>query len=369
MLTSCTPFVSEESISFFFTTHGGAVGIYDLARREVLHDFPGHEFDAWCGAVWPASLGTYTANSPLGKGNIQKGEEGNSMLLSGGDDGVVRFYDLRCSAEGAMRFPAGVVSISPVLQSSKGRSCEWVRGTTPYFLVGSYDESIALVDMRYRKSPVARRDGLGGGVWRTSRCLIPVRSDCHAMRDIPRSNFELFLCNTLPFYATDEGVEWRGRYDTPTTMTLATHSYVTERNILILPLMQRGAAFLSYDVSKAEDEVFAPPQYFFPPSSNTEDNNEDNTNKRSESEGAGNVHSIIPRYLLQEPLTEECLVYDTAALSLETTSNNDLVKKEKVNNKDEEYNDEKKVQWRKSSRQRSLPARFMKIKLTYGVRI
>ncbi|CCW62868.1 unnamed protein product [Phytomonas sp. EM1] len=357
MLTSCTPFVSSSGSSselrLWCTAHGGEVVVYNVAERCVERSFEGHQFDAWCGAVWPSGVGT---SPSLSSSSINpSGEVGEgSLLLSGGDDGLLKFYDLRCgmtsAVVGKMRFEAGVVSISPVLQSSPGgvgflnetnsfgNFFEVLTGTTPYLLVGSYDESLSLVDLRYRKRPVASRGEMEGGVWRTSRCLIPVRAAASAGRNAgrigetsgdettlpparrtPRSNFELFEQNTLPFHVVDrmdlDGGS--GKSAGRTRIPVATQSCVTQKNILILPLMQRGAAFLSYDVSKAENEVFAPPQYFFPSPSSTGEGGEDDAVGRS---GYGNVehdHSANPRCLLQESITQECLVYDTAVLGLE----------------------------------------------------
>lgn len=210
------------------TAHTGAVVVCDIAERHVVAELEGHEYDAWCSSLLLTG-GWREANTAAAPSATA-----DCLLASGGDDGYLKLYDLRLSGSRAtqkMRFGAGVVSITPVLDTrtmAGDAAAAAVAYSTPYLLVGSYDESISLVDMRYPRRPVAQRGGLGGGVWRTSRCLYSTP----ALPGGGGANRQLLL----------GGGDGR---------------WVSHRNTLVLPLMHGGAALLPYDCYAASEEVFA----------------------------------------------------------------------------------------------------------------
>lgn len=137
--------------------------------------------------------------------------------------------------------------------------------TTPYVLVGCYDESITLLDLRKLPSLphgssslrsvsstrlhrnvssssscyIARKENLGGGVWRVQQTLFPFVEDTAASQEVEipifRSSSSTPLCLPTMFGPS---------------------RWVSERNILVLPLMQFGAGLLPYDVLAAEGAVF-----------------------------------------------------------------------------------------------------------------
>ncbi|CAD2212805.1 WD-40containing protein [Angomonas deanei] len=184
MLTSATPI---DATTLLCTAHTGGVVLYNTERAAVTSTLEGHEFDAWCSAV--------------------TGDEG--IVCSGGDDGLVKYYDTRSgTATGKIRFSAGVTSIAPVMEGGT---------STPYQLVGSYDETVSLVDRRAPRRPVAQTAALGGGAWR---------------------------CRTAV-----------GKEEVPPS-TVGTEGW------LILPLMQRGPAILPYNVKGEESSVFDACTYF-----------------------------------------------------------------------------------------------------------
>lgn len=138
--------------------------------------------------------------------------------------------------------------------------------STPYVLVGCYDESITLLDLRKLPSQplgrvsstfaagrsrkvlpassscyIARKDNLGGGAWRVQRTLFPFVMEPTAAE----------VCDTYSPMGTPPA-------SSPHMPSGCLHStgWVSERNILVLPLMQFGAAMLSYDAFAAESAVF-----------------------------------------------------------------------------------------------------------------
>jgi diphthine methyl ester acylhydrolase len=320
MITSCTPLYmggghcapGPAAPHLLCSAHTGAVVLYSLAERSVTQELEGHEFDAWCTAVQPMG-GWWTTPAPLPSNELSASDETGSsgsrscgaaaaevgeapttaaLLASGGDDGLCKLYDVRCDcrrATGRMRFDAGVVSITPVLDTD----ChDAAAAATPYFLVGSYDESIALVDVRSMRRPVARRKALGGGVWRTSRALCPLWRTATVRQRATWSNANLQLM-----------VDALVTTESPTTTAATSPSalprpcgWVNTSNVLVLPLMQRGAALLPYDVRAAAEEVFgdAPLTYFFA------------------EEGDNNGGTAVSFF--HPALTKHSLVYDAAVL-------------------------------------------------------
>ncbi|KPI84124.1 hypothetical protein ABL78_6822 [Leptomonas seymouri] len=311
MITSCTPLYaggasSAAAAHLLCSAHTGAVVLYAVEERRVAQHLEGHEFDAWCTAVLPVG-GRWAApeSHPGSDGEGCAETRGDAatcavLLASGGDDGLCKLYDMRCNcrrAAGRLRFDAGVVSITPVLDTSSSAAAAL---PTPYLLVGSYDESIALVDMRSMRRPVAQRGGLGGGVWRTSRCLRPLWPEgapsASPATECRSANLELMVSAASVDPTSASGVS-------SLHSSFTSCGWVNVSNVLVLPLMQRGAALLPYDVHASSDDVFgkAPLDYFF-----TE-------------EGASADAGSLPA------LTDQTLVYDTAVLQPLTRSNQTAV--------------------------------------------
>ena len=122
----------------------------DGGECSTVRSWSGHEFDAWC----VASIST----SDQGSGQV---------IFTGGDDGFLRMWDLRTpnssptDAAGKMRYDAGVVTIFMPGQQQQSRTSS----IGSMMLVGSYDESLYLVDPRSMKRPLASVK-VGGGAWR-----------------------------------------------------------------------------------------------------------------------------------------------------------------------------------------------------------
>lgn len=114
---------------------------------ETQAKWRGHEFDAWCVAASAVHRGT--------------------CAWTGGDDGVLAMWDMRdvkdctkTTPQAMRRFDAGVVTVVPFEDVDSGKD--------HLLLVGSYDESLYLMDTRRMKQPVSSAR-LGGGVWRCRR--------------------------------------------------------------------------------------------------------------------------------------------------------------------------------------------------------
>jgi len=95
------------------------------------------------------------------------------LVVTGGDEGHVKFWDPRCVTRPIQvlqnHFDAGVTCVSPHPDYES------------IVAVGSYDETVALYDLRYldQKKPLVHSKKLGGGIWRikwhpkiTSRMLV-----------------------------------------------------------------------------------------------------------------------------------------------------------------------------------------------------
>lgn len=151
MLTSSTRCAGEDGL--VCALHGG--GLASLRRAAtgewiVEGQWEGHEFDSWCVAAATEAAATPSSSSSPSCSS--------SIVYSGGDDGLLRMWDLRQeprSAARQRRFEAGVVTIVP----------ESLSDDTRYLYVGSYDESLYLMDERMWKQPLASCH-VGGGVWR-----------------------------------------------------------------------------------------------------------------------------------------------------------------------------------------------------------
>ncbi|KAH9593216.1 hypothetical protein LSM04_000002 [Trypanosoma melophagium] len=193
MLTSCRPFYLSGSemvtkSKWLCTAHQGAVLAYDAISMKVVCNLESHDYDAWCSAT----TGTETS-------------------LSGGDDGLLKWWDLRSGKKALrkMQFDAGVVSIAPVTEGEVA---------TTLSLVGSYDEHLYIVDARLPKEPLASID-LGGGVWRCSRQLFP------------------------------KGLPSESR------ISMEHYGWVHPSNVLAIPVMQRGVALVTYNIGASEEKM------------------------------------------------------------------------------------------------------------------
>lgn len=285
MLTSCTPFLdtSSSSLQLLCTAHTGATVVYDTVREAVVCELEGHEYDAWCGAVMPTGDVTSVTPEAAAAGPPP-------LLLSGGDEGMLKLYDVRAGYRACARaqFSAGVVHVAPVVSTTHeaggaAPGAAVLCGATPYVLVGSYDESLSLIDTRFvAAAPVAQRTSLGGGVWRCSRCLFPFFASDSGGSDGEEGNLSLLHSSMelLPAAATvaDDA------------RVCGVSTVVSESNCLVLPLMQRGAALLPYNVRAPAEEVFGLPQYL-----------------HRDGEAAALTH---------EAVSERTLVYDAIPLSV-----------------------------------------------------
>ena len=83
---------------------------------------------------------------------------GPHLVASGGDDGHVKFWDVRATNRPTQvwrqPFTAGVTCLSPHPRFEHMLAC------------GSYDECWALYDVRHVATPLYRSQPLGGGIWR-----------------------------------------------------------------------------------------------------------------------------------------------------------------------------------------------------------
>jgi len=87
------------------------------------------------------------------------GGAGTDMVMTGGDDGSLKLWDLRSTNRATQvlkHFDAGVTVVAPHPRLPNLVAC------------GSYDESICLYDIRYLspKKPMGHSGPLGGGIWR-----------------------------------------------------------------------------------------------------------------------------------------------------------------------------------------------------------
>lgn len=322
MLTSCTPLIEHDqdgAVRLLCTAHTGAVVLYDVASRTVVQEWAGHEFDAWCSAVLPMEAAAGVESMSSGGGD-------HAILLTGGDDGLLQLYDQRTRlAMGSMRFGAGVVSVAPVLAASASSVTP-----TPYVLVGSYDESLSLIDIRQRRRPVAQRTDLGGGVWRVNRCVFdPFSAVCHTERNTftpcasPKEQWEWHWQRDLSSCSRSEAPEEAGRGSTRGGPGCPVRGWVSESNVLVLPLMQRGLALQPYNVLHSEEEVFATPRQAFAASGSC---SAPIYRDLCSSGGArAEVDDDVECCCLAGKVASaECLIYDTAVVSVQPVTSTAL---------------------------------------------
>lgn len=147
MITSCCMLgpSSAPASTLGCSAHLGTLAVMTRATDgsfQPLRKWQGHEFDAWCVA------------------SHERGDaETEGLMWTGGDDGMLALWDVRAPATDdatsvmRRRFDAGVVTI--------------VTGETSpnELIVGSYDESLYVLDRRALKRPISSVS-VGGGAWR-----------------------------------------------------------------------------------------------------------------------------------------------------------------------------------------------------------
>ena len=109
----------------------------------------------------PSEVWTCCFAASAATGQSALSNDGTNVVISGGDDGTMKLWDVRscCTGGGPMakvgeaEFEAGVTAVSyhPTQEHM--------------FAVGSYDEVVRLYDVRNLKAPLGRAS-VGGGVWR-----------------------------------------------------------------------------------------------------------------------------------------------------------------------------------------------------------
>jgi diphthamide biosynthesis protein 7 len=80
-----------------------------------------------------------------------------NVVMTGGDEGTCKVWDLRTTSKAVhilKDFDAGATVLSPHPHNEHLVAC------------GSYDETVALYDLRCLPNPMVRSDPLGGGIWR-----------------------------------------------------------------------------------------------------------------------------------------------------------------------------------------------------------
>jgi diphthamide biosynthesis protein 7 len=138
LLTSCCRVPNTNAL--VCSAQGGNLSQLDCTSGNILRQWKGHDFDAW--AVSNLSL------------DVAGGQRVSVTwdLVSGGDDGYARGWDLRQeSAAWSKRHDAGVVTAAAASPTQ--------------FFVGSYDESVYVYDTRQLKTALSSVQ-VGGGAWR-----------------------------------------------------------------------------------------------------------------------------------------------------------------------------------------------------------
>jgi WD40 repeat protein len=158
MVTTATAVPQCRTV--FATHHKGNASLVDLEAGKVTRSWKAHDFDAW-------NADALTATS--------------AVVASGGDDGLLKLWDLRevggnaaaqeeedaVRATATARFECGVVSVV-------GHSTHsGIAGLGEHhLLVGTYDEMVHVMDVRALKRPQASIN-VGGGAWRVRPTTVP----------------------------------------------------------------------------------------------------------------------------------------------------------------------------------------------------
>lgn len=146
------------SASLTASYSNGMVAIHDVTKCPETGRYTITERDSWLAH-------TLFGSTPAEVWSTCFAANGK-IVMSGGDDAKLKFWDVRCSSTARRRpamqvladdFQAGVTVLSPHPRKEH------------LVAVGSYDETVGLYDVRYTAIPTARSkksEELGGGIWR-----------------------------------------------------------------------------------------------------------------------------------------------------------------------------------------------------------
>jgi diphthamide biosynthesis protein 7 len=113
----------------------GFVALFDANRGTAVHEWKAHDAEAWTVA--------YDCWQP-------------AVVMSGADDSRFKVWDVRAGLDtptSVLRYDMGVTAVQSHTQREH------------VVAVGSYDESVTILDLRAVREPLARHAS-GGGVWR-----------------------------------------------------------------------------------------------------------------------------------------------------------------------------------------------------------
>jgi hypothetical protein len=154
----------------------GAIAVFDLyqgSRDPVWSCAEAHMAEVWQTQwLFDASYDPFIESSKEAQNwhamSQAYGRRTANLFVSGSDDASFKLWDVRCDpSSGAVamnrkHFQMGVTSFASPLASP----CLYARSLLPFnLLVGSYDESLSLWDIRNIGKPIDEIS-LGGGVWR-----------------------------------------------------------------------------------------------------------------------------------------------------------------------------------------------------------
>lgn len=135
----------------------GKVAIHDVVQNEDTVQLV--EKESW--VAHSLAFGGHTTPTEVWSACFAAFSNNNMVVLSGGDDMKLKLWDVRSLVttdnkpmQVLQHFEAGVTCIS-------------TNPTRTYIcVVGSYDETIALYDVRKACTPLVHSEPLGGGIWR-----------------------------------------------------------------------------------------------------------------------------------------------------------------------------------------------------------
>jgi diphthamide biosynthesis protein 7 len=138
----------------------------DALRAQVI------ERDSWhAHSMFTSPSEVWSADFCNSDNNYSSNTSSTTMILSCGDEGKVKFWDVRCPTR-------PVVQVEPF---GAGATCAAAHPRKPNIVaVGSYDETVCLYDVRYlqqqhsskkassssNSSCLGQSETLGGGIWR-----------------------------------------------------------------------------------------------------------------------------------------------------------------------------------------------------------